>query len=129
LVDAFYTLVGHNVRSRKDYRTAIAVILVMLFEAPRFPEVFEMGLELPNGKEEGYVGKTFKDMINDWSVICDEFFTENGDQMTVTLSNNPNGPVKKVAKSVRLLCRTKWDAWLEQKNKNARAQATQVDAA
>lgn len=117
-IDAFYTLVGHDIRNKKNYKSAIAVLLVMLFEAPRFSEVCERNLELLKAKKEALVGEAGKDLINNWDGTCDKFFGKNCD-MTVTLNDDTKDPVKKVAKSVRILCRTKWDAWLQEKNKDA----------
>jgi hypothetical protein len=42
---------------------------------------------LLNDKKDELVGKDAKDLINGWSAICANFFKENGDQMTVTLSD------------------------------------------
>lgn len=58
LVSAFYSLVDHDKNRKVDYKTAIAVLLVMFFEAPRFTEVYERNISFLKQKEEsGLLGR------------------------------------------------------------------------
>jgi hypothetical protein len=119
LKDSFKALVEHHDgHNETDYRTAIAVLLVMFFEAPRFVLVYETCLRLLKEKRDEFVGKDAKDLINGWSAVCGDFFKEHGDQMTVTLSNKTRDPVKKVADSVRILCWSEWDAWRKENSED-----------
>lgn len=54
LINSFYNLAGHDAGNDKC-GVSIAVLLVMLFEGPRFPAVFERCLVLLEGMDEGLV--------------------------------------------------------------------------
>lgn len=110
-VDAFYTLVNHVPGDQRDYRTAIAVVLVMLFEGPRFAELYERNLRLLKEKTDEVVGKDGQYLINQWANICEDFFRENGDNKTVTLSDEANPGFKKMWEGLRILCWTRWEDW------------------
>ncbi|KAF8703786.1 hypothetical protein HU200_031878 [Digitaria exilis] len=62
LINSFYNLASHDDKNDK-YNVSVAVLLVMLFEAPRFPAVFKRCLELLTEMEEGLVGDVLEKLM------------------------------------------------------------------
>ncbi|TVU49582.1 hypothetical protein EJB05_00896 [Eragrostis curvula] len=116
LFKALHILAGHRVdRQDKDYDVAIAVIMVMFFEAPRFPELFQMCLELLTQMRDDFVGEEYQKLINNWFNNSRDFFEANGEvkERRVTVTEQTVEAIKKVRRSISILCRSAWDSWLE----------------
>ncbi|KAF8776693.1 hypothetical protein HU200_003421 [Digitaria exilis] len=116
LLHAFRILASYAEGTEK-HKEAIAVILVMFFEAPRLQELYDMSLRLLEDKLDEQVGVTNKNLINRWSNMCRDFYWENGCvKRDVKLAENTGPATQKVAKSVRILCRSPLDNWFEENN-------------
>jgi len=116
LIQAFHDLVGRP-RSQKDRKVAIAVILVMLFEAPRFPAVYKKCLELIREMADDLVGEKLQLLINNWCTKSRKFYIANGEEKTVHLTAGSCEEIKEVAQDFSILCRSQWDLWLTENGK------------
>ncbi|CAN6352113.1 unnamed protein product [Urochloa humidicola] len=112
LIKSFRILAEH-VGQNKDYEEAIAVLLVMLFEAPRFPAVFEKSMKLLIEGEEDTVGEELKKLINNWCDISRDFYMANGEETRIILTDQTSEIIRKVATGFSLLCGSKWIQWQE----------------
>jgi hypothetical protein len=66
LFTSFHALERYRGQTDAELEKAIATILVMLFEAPRFDQVYQTSLLLLQGGRDQQVGATLKNMINNW---------------------------------------------------------------
>ncbi|RCV19174.1 hypothetical protein SETIT_3G363000v2 [Setaria italica] len=98
----------------KKHKAAIAVILVMFFEASRLQELHDLSFRLLREKDDELVGETNKHLINDWCDTSRDFYEESGGaEGVITIAESTGVATKKVAKSVRVLCRSRWDEWVK----------------
>jgi hypothetical protein len=98
------------------YKSAIAVVLVMCFEAARFKEVFDFCLSLLKDKKDEEVGQKNRALINDWADICYAFYAANRYTKDIIITVNTSARIKGVYDGVQVLCRSKWDYWNENNN-------------
>lgn len=113
LLNAFHILVAYGGNTKK-HKAAIAVILVMFFEAPRLQELHDLSFRLLRDKDDEIVGETNKHLINDWCDTSRDFYEESGGaEGVITIAESTGAATKKVAKSVRVLCRSRWDEWVK----------------
>ncbi|KAG2621637.1 hypothetical protein PVAP13_3NG311900 [Panicum virgatum] len=108
LIQAFHDL---------DRSVAIAVILVVLFEAPRFPAVYEKCLDLIREMKDDLVGEKLQLLINNWCSKSRSFYDANGEEKTVYLTAGSCEEIKEVAQDFSILCRSQWDLWLTENGK------------
>jgi len=113
ITNAFHTLVAHP-DSTGDSDGAIAIIMVMLYEAPRFPAVYQKCLQFIREMTNGFVGENLQQLINNWCSKCLNFFEENREQDTVVLTEESSTVIKEIAREFSILCRSTWDRWLEE---------------
>jgi hypothetical protein len=117
LVNAFYTLIAYC-ENTDQHKAAIAVILVMFFEASRFQELRDLSYRLLRDKYNEAVGGTNRVLINNWYDMSIEFYEESGapqPKRVISIVESTGVATKKVAKSVLILCRSAWDDWVEEK--------------
>ncbi|KAK8458447.1 hypothetical protein SEVIR_3G379632v4 [Setaria viridis] len=113
LLNAFYILVAYGGNTKK-HKAAIAVILVMFFEASRLQELHDLSFRLLRDKDDEVVGETNKHLINDWCNTSRDFYKESeGTERVIIIAESTGAATKKVAKSVRILCRSMWDKWVQ----------------
>jgi hypothetical protein len=96
-----------------NYKTAIAVVLVMCFEAARLRELFDFCLSLLKDKKDDQVGEKNRLLINGWSDTSRDFYEENGGTKEIVISPTTSANVRKVYDGVQILCRSRWDRWIE----------------
>ena len=97
-----------------DSDGAIAIIMVMLYEAPRFPAVYQKCLQFIREMTNGFVGENLQQLINNWCSKCLNFYEENREQDTVVLTEESSTVIKEIAREFSILCRSTWDRWLEE---------------
>ena len=113
ITNAFHTLVAHP-DSTGDSDGAIAIIMVMLYEAPRFPAVYQKCLQFIREMTNVFVGENLQQLINNWCSKCLNFYEENREQDTVVLTEESSTVIKEIAREFSILCRSTWDRWLEE---------------
>jgi hypothetical protein len=118
LLRAFHSLAtlgdAGNEQIRSEHKEAIAVMVVMLFEGPRFPAVCKFVKGLLRQKRDDLVGKERGILINNWCDISKEFYEAvNGNGEKITISHESLQAVKDAADGLRIMCRSMWDKWLD----------------
>ncbi|TVU41955.1 hypothetical protein EJB05_15517, partial [Eragrostis curvula] len=109
-LDAFYRLATHKGGDCKKAKAAIALMIIMFFEAPRLLEVYEFNEELlADIHATKLLGEKNKDLIGDW---CDKsriIYGQSASTKKIVITDETPPNVKEAAKSLRIMCRSQWN--------------------
>ncbi|KAE8816132.1 rRNA N-glycosidase [Hordeum vulgare] len=94
-------------------KVALAVLIVMFFEGPRFPDMCQLGEDLLSSSGlNRIVGAANRRLINNWCKISKAFYHATGNDRNIIISHASSQIVKDVKKGFRILCRTEWEDFL-----------------
>ncbi|KAM0879884.1 hypothetical protein ACQ4PT_033936 [Festuca glaucescens] len=122
---AFYILArfGGAEKNRSEEMLALTTITLMFFEGPRFFEVCELVKKAFSQGEDIELGDENQKQIGAWCVDSRDFYKEKGGErgVHITILDNTSEAVKKIAKKFRIMCRTMWDNWTNNKGSSSRS--------
>lgn len=95
-------------------KESIAILIIMFFEGPRLLPLEEFNKELLGQlSTKKALGADNKKLIGSWCNDSRDFYADQNGVMKVVVSRETSDAVKKAATNLRIMCRSKWDTWVE----------------
>lgn len=110
----------------KEERIAFTIMALMFFEGPRFVDVCDFFKRVLTQDANTELGGTNQKQIGDWCDYGTRFYTEKGDERAepILISHNTSEDVKAIPTKLRIMCRSTWDKWMEDKGDQSKSNSS-----